>query len=261
MKTHMKINMSRVTRSLAAMSAAAFPVAASAADGSSFLASVESLIKWLPLLLQGFAVDVGISVAAMIFGTMLGALVGIGQISPNPLVRVTSSWVTQFFRNAPWLVLLFFCVLLLPHQITVFGLAIPFPGWAKGILGLTLPVMGNVSEVVRGGIQSLPSGQWEAANALAFSRWQTLRMIILPQALKRMVPPWMNVYAVLMMATPLISIVGVEDSVTVARAVLSAENDTALLMPVYGLLLIFFFAYCAPIAWWTRKLEKRYSVA
>ncbi|WP_204524230.1 amino acid ABC transporter permease [Corticimicrobacter populi] len=222
---------------------------------------ISALIKWLPLLLQGFAVDVGISVAAMAIGTVLGALLGIGQVSQIALVRTLADWITQFFRNAPWLVLLFFCVLLLPYQIQFFGWTIPFPAWVKGIIGLMLPVMGNVSEVVRGGIQSLPSGQWEAANALAFSRGQTLRMIILPQAIKRMVPPWMNVYAVLMMATPLVSIVGVEDSVTVARAVLSAENSTALLMPVYGLLLILFFAYCYPIARWTRRLEKRYAIA
>lgn len=222
---------------------------------------VTALVKWMPLLLQGFAVDVGISVAAMAIGTLLGALLGIGQISQLAIVRRLSGWITQFFRNAPWLVLLFFCVLLLPYQIQLFGWTIPFPAWVKGIIGLMLPVMGNVSEVVRGGIQSLPSGQWEAADALAFSRGQTLRMIILPQAIKRMVPPWMNIYAVLMMATPLVSIVGVEDSVTVARAVLSAENSTALLMPVYGLLLVLFFAYCYPIARWTRRLEKRYAIA
>jgi polar amino acid transport system permease protein len=236
------------------------PILAYATDGQQLEPGVSAIFKWLPLLLTGFAVDVGISVAAMAFGTILGLLLGIGQISQQSWVRTPAKWLTQFFRNAPWLVLLFFCVLLLPHQLRLFGMTIPFPGWVKGIVGLTLPVMGNVSEVVRGGIQSLPSGQWEAANSLAFSRWQTLRLIILPQAVKRMVPPWMNVYAVLMMATPLVSIVGVEDSVTVARSVLSAENSPALLMPVYGLLLILFFAYCAPIARWTRALEKRYAI-
>lgn len=240
---------------------AAGPTVALAADAARSEPGFSALFKWLPLLLTGFAVDVGISVAAMAIGTLLGALLGIGQISQRGWVRSPAMWTTQFFRNAPWLVLLFFCVLLLPNQLQVLGLSIPFPAWIKGILGLTLPVMGNVSEVVRGGIQSLPSGQWEAANSLAFSRWQTLRMIILPQAIKRMVPPWMNVYAVLMMATPLVSIVGVEDSVTVARAVLSAENSPALLMPIYGLLLVLFFGYCAPIARWTRALEKRYAIA
>lgn len=237
------------------------PLGAAAADAAHAEPGIAALAKWLPLLLQGFAVDVGISVASMAAGTVLGALVGIGQISLHAWVRAPARWITQFFRNAPWLVLLFFCVLLLPNEIRVSGLALPFPAWMKGILGLTLPVMGNVSEVVRGGIQSLPSAQWEAANALAFNRWQTLRLIILPQAVKRMVPPWMNVYAVLMMATPLVSIVGVEDSVTVARSVLAAENSPALLMPVYALLLLLFFAYCAPIARWTRSLERRFAIA
>lgn len=245
----------------AAWALSVLPLGAAAADAGRAEPGVAALAKWLPLLLQGFAVDVGISMASMAAGTVLGALVGIGQISLHGWVRAPARWITQFFRNAPWLVLLFFCVLLLPNEIRVFGLSIPFPAWMKGILGLTLPVMGNVSEVVRGGVQSLPSGQWEAADALAFSRWQTLKLIILPQAVKRMVPPWMNVYAVLMMATPLVSIVGVEDSVAVARSVLAAENSPALLMPVYGLLLILFFAYCAPIARWTRSLERRFAIA
>jgi len=224
-------------------------------------AGMSDLGKWLPLLLQGFAVDVGISVAAMGFGTFAGVFLGVGQISPHVWVCVVSRWITQFFRNAPWLVLLFFCVLLLPHRLEFWGITLTLPAWVKGILGLTLPVMGNVSEVVRGGILSLPAGQWEAANALALNRSQTLTLIILPQAIKRMLPPWMNVYAVLMMATPLVSIVGVNDSVTVARSVLAAENNPALLMPVYGLVLALFFAYCAPIARATRRLERRFAVA
>ena len=224
------------------------------------MSQIETIIKWLPLLLKGFWVDVYVSMAAMLIGTILGALLGVGQLSRFGGMRVFSSVVTQFFRNAPWLVLLFFCILLLPFQMQVAGYTIPFPAWLKGIIGLSLPVMGNVSEVVRGGIQSIPSAQWEAAEALALNRRQTLRIVIFPQAIRRMLPPWMNVYAVLMMATPLISIVGVEDSVMIARSVLAAERDTSLLMPVYGLLLLLFFAYCAPIAHYTRRLEARFAV-
>jgi polar amino acid transport system permease protein len=218
------------------------------------------LVKWLPLILQGFAVDLGISLASMAIGTVLGGLLGIAQVSRSAGVRRMAGATTQFFRNAPWLVILFFCVFLLPFNFTVFGVAVTFPAWAKGIVGLALPVMGNVSEVVRGGIQSIPSGQWEAAESLALNRRQIMAIVIFPQAVKRMLPPWMNVYAVLMMATPLVSIVGVEDSVTVARSMLAAEGDAALLMPVYAFLLILFFLYCAPIARWTRTLEARYAV-
>lgn len=224
------------------------------------MSHIETITKWLPLLLKGFMVDVYVSMAAMIIGTVLGALLGIGQLSRFGATRVFSSVMTQFFRNSPWLVLLFFCILLLPFQVQVAGHTLPIPAWLKGIIGLSLPVMGNVSEVVRGGIQSIPSAQWEAAEALALNRRQTLRIVIFPQAIRRMLPPWMNVYAVLMMATPLISIVGVEDSVMIARSVLAAEMDPGLLMPVYGLLLLLFFAYCAPIAAYTRQLEARFTV-
>lgn len=224
------------------------------------MSQIEIILKWMPLLLQGFMVDVLVSMAAMLLGTVLGTFLGVGQLSRVGLVSRLSSWVTQFFRNAPWLVLLFFCILLLPYQVEVGGYTIPLPAWLKGVIGLALPVMGNVSEVVRGGIQSIPSAQWEASEALALNRLQTLRIVIFPQAVKRMLPPWMNAYAVLMMATPLISIVGVEDSVMIARSVLAAERDPSLLMPVYGLLLLLFFLYCAPIARFTRRLEARFAV-
>ena len=64
---------------------------------------------------------------------------------------------THFFRNAPWLVLLFYCMFLLPFQVTVFGVTIPIPDWTKATFGLALPVMANVSEIVRGAVQSIPT--------------------------------------------------------------------------------------------------------
>src|SRR3546814_19416847 len=81
---------------------------------------------------------------------------------------------------------------LLPFEFSVAGVTIPFPDWMKATLGLALPVMANVSEIVRGAVVSLPSGQWEAAESLAFSRRQTRWEIILPQCVKRRLPPWMN---------------------------------------------------------------------
>ncbi|WP_205962597.1 amino acid ABC transporter permease [Paraburkholderia phosphatilytica] len=218
----------------------------------------STLVPWLPVLLKGFAFDVSISFVAMAIGTVLGIAVGIGQIAQRRAISTASRWLTQFFRNAPWLVVLFFCIYLMPFEIHAFGTTVPFPGWAKGIVGLSFPVMGNVSEVVRGGIQSLPTAQWEAAAALGLTRWKTLRLCILPQAVKRMAAPWMNTYAILMMSTPLVSIVGVDDSVTIASSVLSALRDPSLMMPVYGLILVLFFAYCAPIAALTKRLERRY---
>lgn len=220
-------------------------------------ASVPSvLIKWAPLIFQGFLFNLLVSVGTMALGTVLGVFLGLAQVSPYAPLRRAAWAVTQFFRNAPWLVLLFYAMLILPFQIGPIAL----PSWLKAIIGLSLPVMGNIAEIVRGGVLSIPSGQWESAEALAFTRRQTMWLIVLPQAVKRMIPPWMNQYAILTMATTLISIVGIQDGLTMTRAALVAEARTDILVPMYLMLLMMFFIYCYPIARATLSLERRFAV-
>ena len=222
---------------------------------------VEVLLRWMPLLLKGFIFNIVISIFAMAIGTAVGAALGLGQISLNKWIRKFAWIVTQFFRNSPWLVLLFFAMFLLPFEFKIGSLSIPLPDWVKAIIGLSLPVMANVSENVRGAVVSLPSGQWEAAESLAYTRRQTLWLIILPQCVKRMLPPWMNLYAILTMATVLASIVGVSEVMTLTGQALAAEGGrTDLLAPFYSFVLLIFFLYCYPIARWTVRLEKKFSV-
>jgi len=203
---------------------------------------LEVMIRWMPLLLKGFIFNIVISVCAMGLGTVVW-------------------FITQFFRNSPWLVLLFFSMFLLPFEIKIGSFGIPLPDWVKAIIGLSLPVMANVSEIVRGAVLSLPSGQWEAAESLAYTRRQTLWLIILPQCVKRMLPPWMNLYAILTMATVLASIVGVSEVMTLTGQALASEGGrTDLLAPFYSFVLLLFFIYCYPIARWTLRLEKKFAV-
>jgi polar amino acid transport system permease protein len=235
--------------------------AAQAQSGAAAEGIVAIMLKWTPLLFKGFVFNILISFLAMVGGTFVGALLGMFQISLLWPVRRGSWAVTQFFRNAPWLVLLFFCMFLLPFEIDVLGVKIPLPDWLKATFGLSLPVMANVSEIVRGAIQSIPSGQWESAESLAFSRRQTMWMIILPQCVKRMLPPWMNLYAILTMATVLASVVGVSEVMTLTGEVLSAEGGrTDLLVPFYSYILLWFFIYCYPIARLTVRLERKFDI-
>jgi len=221
---------------------------------------IETMIKWTPLLLQGFALNIAMSFLAMAIGTVVGVPLGLAQISLLPPIRGSSWFVTQFFRNSPWLVLLFYCMLLLPFELRIGHTIISLPGWLKSTIGLSLPVMANVSELVRGAVRSIPFGQWEAAESLAMSRRQTLTMVILPQCVKRMTPPWMNLYAILTVATPLTSVVGVSEAMTLTGDILSSEARTELLVPMYLYLLLWFFIYCYPIARATLALEKRFAV-
>jgi polar amino acid transport system permease protein len=237
------------------------PALAMAQTGQAQFSIVGTILQWTPLIARGFALNILISFLAMAIGTVAGTFLGLCQISLLPPVR-TSSWlVTQFFRNAPWLVLLFYCMLLLPFQIRIGSWVIPLPDWIKATFGLALPVMANMSELVRGAIQSIPYGQWESAEALAFTRRQTLWMIILPQCVKRMLPPWMNLYAILAVATPLCSIVGVNEAMTLTGDALASIGRHEMLVPMYLYLLSWFFIYCYPIARATVALERRFSVA
>jgi len=221
---------------------------------------MATIWKWTPLLLRGFLFNLLISALAMAIGTIVGMFLGMAQVSLVAPVRRSAWFATHFFRNAPWLVLLFYCMFLLPFQFKVFGMTIPLPDWIKATVGLSLPVMANVSEILRGAMQSIPTGQWESAESLAFTRRQTFWMIIVPQCIKRMLPPWMNLYAILTMATVLTSIVGVSEMMTLTRQALSAENRPGLLLPFYSYVLLWFFLYCYPIARWTVRLEAKYAV-
>ena len=239
-----------------------WPLVARAQSNYTTAQAFDALWRWMPFLLKdGFAFNIIISFVTMAIGTVTGVVLGLWQISKLAWVRRIAWAITQTFRNSPWLVLLFIVMLTFPFEIELGSLRIVIPDWLKAVFGLSLPVMANVSEVVRGAIQSVPTGQWEACESLAFSRAQTLWRIILPQCFKRMIPPWMNWYAILTMATPLVSLLGVEEIVTLSRQAMEAEdNHPELLMPFYGFALVIFFAYCYPIARWTLRLERRFAV-
>lgn len=227
-----------------------------------------TLWRWLPLILfgssgqlGGFVLNLVVSFLTMAIGTVTGVALGIMLVSRGAIVRWIAWALTQFFRNSPWLVLLFFAILLLPYRLVIFGNVIPFPDWIKAVIGLALPIMANIAEITRGAINSIPTSQWESSESLAFTRPQTFRLIILPQCVKRMLPPWMNWYAILAMETTLISIVGVSDAMTLTQEALAAEGGRSeLLIPMYGLLLLLFFLYCYPLARWTQVLERRYAI-
>lgn len=239
-----------------------WPGVSAAATDYTLTQAFQALWRWIPFIVTGgFLYNIIISFFAMLIGTVLGVLLGLMQISPSGLIRLPAQIITQIFRNSPWLVLLFIVLLALPYEIEIGDTVIRIPDWVKAVFGLCLPIMANIAEVVRGAINSVPSGQWEAAESLAYTRQQTLWQIILPQCFKRMIPPWMNWYAILTMATPLCSLLGVEELITLSRQAIEAENNRPeLLVPFYGFALLIFFAYCYPIARTTIALERRFAV-
>ncbi|MFW5969525.1 MAG: amino acid ABC transporter permease [Halofilum sp. (in: g-proteobacteria)] len=222
--------------------------------------ALGSLIAWIPFILNGFVLNLVMSFLAMALATVLGIGLGLLQLGRSLIVRKPAVFVTHLFRNSPWLVILFVVMYYFPFEVRVAGSKVSIPGWIPATLAFALPVMANISEIVRGAINSIPNTQWESAASLALTRRQTLRHVILPQCVKRSIPPWMNWYAMLTLATPMASILGVDEAVGNAQAALeSAGSRPELLVPFYGFLLLLFFAYIYPIAILTHRLERKYG--
>lgn len=224
--------------------------------------SINALVTWMPLILQGFALNLVMSFIAMAIATLLGFVVAMALLSEQTLLRSVTEVVNTSIRNSPWLVILFIFMFLLPFEIDipVFG-ETQIADWVKATVAFSLPVAANVAEIVRGAIQSIPTGQTEAAESLGFGKRQIFFQILLPQCYKRMLPPWMNWYALLALATPMASILGVQEALGNAQeAMEAAGSKPEFLVPFYGFLLVLFFAYIYPIALLTKRLEKKYAV-
>lgn len=229
-----------------------------APEGGSRVETLQKLVEWMPALAHGFALNVLISVGAIAIGTLAGVGMGAIGLSSSLMGRI-ARWLTQALRNAPWLVLIYFTTYVFPFEFTVFGATLPFPDWLKVTFALALPASANVAEIFRGAVASTPTTQWEAAQSLAFSRRQVLLLIVLPQCLRRMLPPWTNVYAIITMGTALSSLVGIHDLIDTAQIASSTVARSSFTVLTYISTLVIFFAYCYPISRFTRWLERRVS--
>jgi polar amino acid transport system permease protein len=218
--------------------------------------TLARLVEWAPALAHGFSMNVLISMGAIFIGTIIGLIAGAAAMSRSLIGRIARTWITAF-RNAPWLVLVYFTTYVFPFELHVFGATVPFPDWLKVTLGLALPASANIAEVFRGAVASIPSAQWEAAASMAFSRTQILLKIVAPQCVRRMLPPWMNVYAIITMGTALSSLVGIHDLLDTAQIASSTVASSSFTVLTYVATLVIFFAYCYPISWITRWFERR----
>lgn len=224
------------------------------------------VVAKLPLLLTGsmsgwpinggFALNIFMSIFSMAAATVMGVMLGMAMMARRSWVRRPALLVMNFFRNAPWLVLLFSMLYLLPYHTEIFGIAFDFSPVAKAIIGLSLPTAANFAEIIRGAVQSIHAGQWESARSLGYSHLQIYRLVILPQALRRIIPGWMSLYALLMISTSLATVTGVQEVVTLLRTTLAMESESTLIYFYVAVLLMFFF-YCYPIALLARRLENK----
>lgn len=205
----------------------------------------------LPGLLPGCWITIQLTLGGAALGLLLAFFAGLGRLSHWWPVRWLAVAYIEVFRGTSALVQLFWFYFVLPF----FGMDMPAMGVGILVLGLNAGAYG--AEIVRGTVQSIDSGQYEAARALNFSHRQTLWRIIIPQAVIVMLPPMGNVMIELLKATALVSLITISE-LTFSGQTLRA--DTLRTAEIFGLVLILYFMLSLIITGCVRMLEARCSI-
>jgi len=219
--------------------AALVAIAAVAASGENGI--------FLPGLLEGAWLTVRIAIVGCILAVVMATIAALCRLyGPSPLRWLAVVYV-EFFRGTSALVQLFWLFFVLPD----FGISMePF---TVAVLGLGLNVGAYGAEVVRGAIQSVHRGQWEATTALNMTRWQALRRIILPQAFVAMIPPWGNLFIELLKSTALVSLITMSDLTFKAKALNAYSLKTT---TIFTLALLIYLVLSLTITIGMRRLER-----
>ena len=209
----------------------------------------SAIIAYKALLLVGLQNTVILGVTCLVLGLFFGIFVGAARYSRNPVFHWPSTAFVEVFRNTPVLVQIiwfFFAFpIISPFEINAFTAA---------ALGLTLNTTAFSSEIYRAGIQSIDRGQWEAAKALGMGYIDQMRRIIMPQAVKRMIPAFMNRAVELMKMTSLASVIAYGELMHQAKTISTIAFNP---IEMYSAVALLFFALIYPAALLVQRFEQR----
>lgn len=202
----------------------------------------------IPQLVKGLCVSLEIAFVSSCIGIVLGICIALGQRTHNTLLKAALFLYVNLIRGTPMLIQIFFAYYVLPQWHIVLD-----PFWTASIM-IGLNSSAYISQVMRSGIQSISKGQWEAAYVLGFSKVQTLRFIILPQAIKNVLPSLANEFVTLIKDSSLASIIGVNELAKEGRIIISRTYDS---LTVFALMALLYLAVTWTISYIVYRLEKR----
>lgn len=173
----------------------------------------DIIIEYLPFLMKGLMYTVGLSVGGVLIGSVLGFFIALGRMSKIKLLRIPFVWYINFFRGTPLLVQLFLIHFGLMPLILSSGSTV-----ASALVALSLNSAAYVAEIFRAGIQSMDTGQGEAARSLGMTTTMSMRYVIFPQTFRRMIPPLGNEFISLLKDSSLASIIAAPELMYWGRA-------------------------------------------
>ena len=211
----------------------------------------HELMRSLPFFLKGVWMTVAVAGLSLLAGTIIGFIGGIMRASSNKILRtIIGAWV-DLIRGTPFLVQIFIIFFILPSA------GIELEAFPAAVIALSNLTASFICEIVAGGILAVPKGQREAATAAGLSQYQQLRFIVLPQAMRTIMPPLVGQYVLLIKDSSVVSAIGVVDITRVGW--LTVQRIPEGLM-VFGLVGLLYFAICYPLINLSGYLERRMTV-
>ncbi|UUX33062.1 amino acid ABC transporter permease [Fundicoccus culcitae] len=217
-------------------------------EGPFALKRWAALFEDLPLFIESFFYTIGLSIGALIIAFILGIIIGISSSANNRFLRVITRIYIEFFQNIPLLIQVFFVYYGLPL------VGIVLDTYTTGIICVGLYHAAYIAEVIRSGIGSVDQGQFEAGQSQGFSYWETMWYIVLPQAVRSMLPPMTNQVVNLIKNTSTVAIISGADIMFTANS-WSAFNLHY--VPAFTTAAFLYFILCFPLTKLAIYLEKR----
>ena len=215
--------------------------------------SLKRIINWIPILLGGARVTISLTVVAVSAGLILSLFLALGKMSKNIFINKISSAYIFFFRGTPLLMQLYFVYYALPMFAPVLTINSRF---LAAFIAYTLNSAAYCAEIIRAAIQSIDKGQFEASRALGLSYSQTMSLVIIPQSIRRLIPPVGNEFIMMLKDASLVSMIALVDITKATRNIEGSTRSALVYIPA----MILYLIITAIFSYFFHKLEKKYSI-
>jgi len=208
----------------------------------------------MPFLLEGLWVTVQLSLITIFCGSMLGAIMGMLRTLDTKLITFPLGIYIHTLRGTPFLIHLYFVYFMLPET----GISwLQLEAYTAAVVALSLYTSTYVAEIIRGAVEAVPRGQSEAARATGMTRLQAMWYVVLPQAVKLMIPPMGGIYVMIIKGTSIVSVIGIAELVRAGDH--ATQRHPRDLMLIYGMTALLYFIYCYPVLRLARWAETKYG--
>ncbi len=215
---------------------------------------IDVIALTMPFLLEGLWMTFQISSITILCGSALGFVVGMLRTLGGWPISATLGIYIHALRGTPFLVHLYVIYFVLPAT----GISwLMLEAFSAAVIALSLYTSTYVAEIVRSAIEAVPRGQAEAARSTGMTALQSMRHVVLPQAMKLMIPPMGGIYVIIIKGTSIVSVIGIAELVRAGEhATLRHPRD---LMLIYGMTALLYFAYCYPVLRIARWAETKFG--